>query len=360
MVFPRPCVLLTALFLSTSQFALWASDDRAAEAATEDAIAKLIAELDDNEFSTRERATRELIQAGERAVKPVAAAAQSGSLETTVRAVNILQAIYKSDADKAVDAAIVALEQLMQSENRSVAARAELVLVVHGEVRNRRAKAAIKKLGGIFDYQRSGSSRAPANGNPLARPGGPFRRTAGNEVIVLSDAWQGGDAGLIHLKRLTTLRSLVVTEGSGITQKGLDELTSTFPQLFIQPRGRACLGIEGGGSISNGCAVSRVRKGSAAEKGGILRGDVITIFNGRPMTDDDITPRQDIDKPIDGDQETKPGDNETTEDDITPRRAFDKLIESIKATKPGEKIAVEVLRKNERLTLEVIMGKWAH
>jgi hypothetical protein len=317
-------LLLTALFLSTSLFALSAADNHAAEA-----IAKLIAELDDNDFSNRERATRELIQVGEPAVKPLAEAAQSGSLETTIRSINILQAIYKSDVGSAVDAAILAFEQLSQSTNRSVAARAELVLIVHSEVRHGRAEAAIKELGGIFRDPQKRRGRAIVM--PPARPGPPVRRIGPVDVLVLSEAWKGGDAGLIHLKRLTTLRSLVVTEGSGITQKGLDELTGTFPQLFIQPRGRACLGIEGGRSLPNGLAVSRVTPGSAADKAGLLSGDVITTFNGRPMADDERAAEQ----------------------------AFEKLIECIKATKPGDKISVDVLRKNESVTLEVIMGRWA-
>ncbi|MGH7202292.1 MAG: hypothetical protein ACREJB_16935, partial [Planctomycetaceae bacterium] len=92
---------LFGLALATS--ALWMSSGPAAE--PQRSVAQLIAELDSDRFELRHTATRALILRGEEAIEAVAEAALSGSPETAVRAVAILEHIYtRADADNNVAA----------------------------------------------------------------------------------------------------------------------------------------------------------------------------------------------------------------------------------------------------------------
>ena len=127
-------------------------------------VAKWIAELDSEVFSVRQEATQKLVEAGGPVVESLLRIAQSGSLEASTRAVAVLEAIYISSDIEAVDHAELALDELIRSERRSIAARADRVFTRHYDIREPRAVAFIRRLGGIVKYD----SRAdgPSIGGP--------------------------------------------------------------------------------------------------------------------------------------------------------------------------------------------------
>jgi RNA polymerase sigma factor (sigma-70 family) len=107
-------------------------------------VSKLIAQLDDDSFEVRERATEELIALGRAAEAAVRKAAASGSAEVRVRAEGILGRLEKGSNDTAKLRALEALEMAGTPEARRVleevakgAAEAELT---------REAKAALGRL----------------------------------------------------------------------------------------------------------------------------------------------------------------------------------------------------------------------
>ena len=93
-------------------------------------IARLIAELDDDQFDVRQRAAKQLAEIGRRAIEALAKAAAGDSLEVTTRAVDILKKLYQSDDEPTQKAAEAALEKLAQGNHAPSAWRAKSVLKV--------------------------------------------------------------------------------------------------------------------------------------------------------------------------------------------------------------------------------------
>lgn len=267
-------------------------------------LAELIEALDSPEFAERQRATRELAVIGQPAVEPLLEAAQQGSLEVAVRTVSILESIYLNGDDSAVDAAELALERLTTVENRSAATRAGDVLNRHADYRQQRALVQIEKLGARIKYvPRKKGIRPPAGGRGSQPP---------VAHIELTPAWTGGDEGLKYFKRLKASQPLVVyrIEGEHVSEKGIKGLQAALPNLVVQYRGSAILGVtaETPFPVQGGCLVKEVGAGSAADEGGIRPKDIITVFGGKEIT------------------------------------SFDELVERIKQYKPGDEVELTVLR----------------
>jgi hypothetical protein len=274
-------------------------------------VSGLIADLDSGDFQTRTQAMQKLAAAGVPAIEPLLKAAEGDSLEAAVRAVSILSDIYVNVDDDAVETAEQALEQLAASTNRSVAGRADRALNSHYSIRKKRAVAHIERLGGHVEFKSTTDIRVA--------------HSTETEIqwVALLDRWKGGDEGLKHVRRLSELRILYVIKGSEVSQEALDELKREFPQLDIQPRPRAHLGISGSGLDGNGgIQVASVREGSAAHKAGIQPNDVITKFDGEALT------------------------------------SFPALIELLESKDAGEKVEAELHRDGRRLTIEIEMGGW--
>lgn len=291
-----------------------------------DEIPGLIAQLDASDYHLRREATRQLVAAGAPAVEPLIAASRRGSLEAKIRVVAVLEEMYTTGDDEAVAAAEIALETLAATPARSLASRADLVLVRHYDVRERRAVAAIRKLGGIVEYADENERnvrRFMNNANGLDDTHPPIR------FVRLDLGWKGGDAGLVHFQRLRPSSFhlgtpvLYLIDGTGVTKEGLENLQAAVPQLVIQNRGRSFLGVQGTTDPNGrGCAVASVEPGSSADKGNVQPGDIIISFNGKPSP------------------------------------TFDVLVELIGETQPGDKVKVEVLRGLQSVPLEVEMSGW--
>jgi hypothetical protein len=283
------------LALSFPVAAVHADGDTPTPAATPPAqpeqIVRWIEELDDNRFDAREKAQQQLDNAGAIALEQVAETALTGSLESSTRALNILLS-WSEAKDHALR--IAALERIVKLPQRPT--EAELAGEILSDAREEAALAKIVELGGLH----TGDSQA---GVFVTTKSG---RTVGPVQVILGAHWKGGIDGLDELKkvrRATTLslhssplgddaipKLLELSQlrrielyGSKLTSDGVAELREKLPpETILAVRSGARLGIQG--LQATGMAqVDRVIEGSAAEKAGLLPGDVITEFEGEKI-----------------------------------------------------------------------------
>lgn len=288
-----------------------------AKPAAESEISGLIASLNSRDATARQEASNRLRATGKPAVAALANATRAGSLEVRVRAVSILREIYLSENQAAGDAAEAALTELATEKSPSVARRADQILEENFDVSEKRALREISRLGGIVNYTEEGAF-VDANGQ--------IREGRQLSHIILGANWKGGTDGLKHIKRLSKIQTrcaLYYIPESGLTEEQLKDVQLSVPNMQVQRRGRACLGVscvnDGAGG---GCQVYRVVEGSAADKARFRIGDNIVAFSGQKVAD------------------------------------FDGLIALIGTTKPGDKVKIEVQRDFQRLTLETVMDEW--
>jgi hypothetical protein len=312
----RRSLLLSAIFL----FAIATAPPVSADGDggnSAPSIANLIADLDSDEYAARKKATRALIDFGSKAVFPLTTAAEDGSLEVRIRVIRILRELYTgSQKDTTIDAAELALETLAESDKRPLSARADRVLNTNYDRREERAIAQIQRLGGTVNYW------GPKDPLFIPNVNDPNKKQTG--YIVLGSGWKGGDGGLKYVRRLSRLEYLYLSgkgETGPISKEAAQSLQAALPNLKIERRGPAYLGI-GGGPHLRGLQVVRLKEGAAAAEAGFHIGDVITAFGGKKIPD------------------------------------FDALITHIKNFSPGDKVKFEVLRGAEMLTLDVVMGEW--
>jgi hypothetical protein len=292
------------------------------------AAASLILQLASLRYEIREEATKKLEKLGIDAVEPLFAAAAGENLEVTCRAIRALAAIYDSEDDAAFDAAEIALEQLAESPNRSAAQRAAAVLspqelfwTLDADKRRirrwKRAIARIRELGGIVNAVDSATGQA----RQIAEPSGD---EAVQLMVVLEAGWKGGGAGLVNLKRMAVRvpwPMVYVIDGVSLPPGALDNLQRAVPQMRIEGRGRALLGISC--PLDRPCRVGRVQPDSAADKAGIQVGDVILKYDGELL------------------------------------EGFERLIEITGAHKPGDRVELEVRRGEATIRLEARLTGWA-
>ena len=118
--------LLSGSLLARADDAASRPTTPAAEAATE--ISRLIPQLDDAEFSQRQAASQELMEAGKAVFPELEKAALEGSREASGRAIDILRTHFSRGDDATKQAAQAALERLAKSGNAGAAQRAGDVL----------------------------------------------------------------------------------------------------------------------------------------------------------------------------------------------------------------------------------------
>jgi len=288
--------------------------------ATPQEIAQLISDLDSDSYQKREAASERLAQLEAGAIPGLSTAASGKSLEAAIRAVQILEKIYVATSDtKTIDLADATFEKLRQSKNRSVASRADHTLLSHYKIREKRAIAQIKILGGSVTLKDENTRGFI--------PFSPGSSESNIQYIVLGRKWKGGEEGLKYVKRLTYLTAIYFIRGAPVPKESVENLQAFMPNLEIQYRDGAYLGVSGQ-HHDLGCQVRVVKEGGAAEKGGLLAGDIIVEFNEKIV-------KQEI-----------------------PVENFQRLITLIGETKPGDKVKVSILRNGKPMTLVVTMAEW--
>ena len=102
--------------------------DEAPTPPTADELRSWAKDLDSDKYAARDAATRRLSAAGEAAIEPLIATAESGSREASARAFDLLAQLFKSPLAVTQTKAKAALEQLAKTDNAPVARRAAQVL----------------------------------------------------------------------------------------------------------------------------------------------------------------------------------------------------------------------------------------
>jgi serine protease Do len=147
--------------------------------------------------------------------------------------------------------------------------------------------------------------------------GGPLLNLRG-EVIgmntaIISNGGTEGNIGIGFAVPINTVRELLPQLSTGKVTRGRIGVE-------IQPVPREAY-EDFGLKSRTGALVSTVRPGTAAEKGGVKPGDVITEYNGRAVTNSDG------------------------------------LVGMVTSTKPGTSVAVKVMRDKKELTLHVTVDE---
>lgn len=272
----------------------------------------LIADLGAAEYQRRLAATKRLEQLGPQAVPALVEAAESAvSLEVAIRAVEIVKRLYLGGDGEGFEQAEAALTKLSESPNRPVAAAAAEVLERFGDhVRLAHAVKQIERLGGSVKFSDVPAGFIAPGDLPLI------------QYVLIGTDWKGGDEGLKYVARLPTIGVVYLIRGAPVSEAAVQKLQQQRPDLRIQYRGRAYLGIASGASPGQGCLISQVQPGGAAAKAGLRAGDVILKFAGTPVED------------------------------------FDQLVELIGKKAPGDKVDVVIRRNGQEMTIPVVLGTW--
>ncbi|MCA9071001.1 MAG: PDZ domain-containing protein [Planctomycetaceae bacterium] len=287
---------------------------------TQAQITKLIDDLGARNYTVRETATKQLLEAGGSAVVPLVEAAEKDNLEVRLRVLRVLESLLTKGSHSEYVAAESGLEKLQQSKNGAISSRAGNILASMGEVREKRAIEALRELNGIVKSDANLMAFMPNN----LPPGEQLITT-----VILKKDWKGKTDGLKHLEKLRFLRTVYVV-GGVLPEETMVQLERKLANVKVEPRGRACLGV-GGFATEGGCEISIINPGSAAAKAGLREGNLIVAFNGKR-----------------GEKEGDPLD-------------FDRLVQLIKEVDAGDKVPVVFRRtrddKTER-TVVVTMDEW--
>ncbi len=285
-------------------------------------LAALIADLKSDDYQLRMHATRELKAGGKETVAALYAAAGEGSPEVDRRVLAILTTIFLSPDESANRAAEAALEDLRDHGAITLASQIDGVFESHEFLRSGRALQDIEALGGKVIYSKYAAISDAVTGEQ--------RRDVSQIVIPL--AWQGGDEGLRYVARIPTLRQLLViapNEEGAVSQAGLDRLQLALPNLRIDQRGPAQIGISflTNETIEAGLLIDGVEPKRAAERAGLKAGDILVKFDEHEL------------------------------------ESFEHLTTLLKKYAPGDTIKVQVLRfpnggDRQELTLDVTLDSW--
>ena len=122
--------LVGVAFLMCLALPALAADEKPAAADQTVAIAKLVEQLDADEFTQRQAASEKLAALGKPAIEALAKAAAGESLEVTSRAMEILKKLYQAEDEATKKAAQTALEALAKGSHAPSARRAKEVLKI--------------------------------------------------------------------------------------------------------------------------------------------------------------------------------------------------------------------------------------
>lgn len=294
--------------------------------AEENPLSSYAKSLNSQSFIERKNAQRELVQFASEHLDEVEILAFNSEPETAERLVEILESVFLKNGDKLGEQAEQILERL-SSAGGAASVSAGLVLQSNARLRETRARIALEKLGAQFIYYTPGASM---NGQALfgfqaatlPEVGVGFGPPAVLHSIYLHEDWSGTKDDLWHLKRLSNHQDLVIfsIKGNSVEINELYLLTSYLRGLSIYERG-ACLGITSQ-PYSTGCRVGTVVEGAAANKGGLLTGDLVILLDELPI------------------------------------RNFQHLVLTLQDFKIGDEVTFTIIRDGAQLEKIVTLGSW--
>jgi len=274
--------------------------------------------LTSSEFRERVAAQRQLREVAAEHPSDLLALAEV-SPGVSLHLVPVLEDIFLKDDGKIGEEAEQSLMVLTTLEG-PVSVSAEKCLRNHGKLRESRARKAIEKLGGEFAYMNTSAMVVSDNQRLLSAVN--FTPSKVLDAVWLHHDWKGEIQDLWHLQRIAHCPDLAVysIRGNSISQLDLLRLAAVLPGLRVSERG-PCLGIQHEG-IGGDCTVSKVLRGTPADKAGLRPGDEILGLNG------------------------------------TPIRSFLHLVASLQSFELGDKVELEVNRLSDVISIEVELGPW--
>lgn len=290
-----------------------------------------VEQLGSDQYALRERASRQLFEAGPVAVPRLESAIRRGDLETSERALQILHGIAMRQDPGQPGVAWDALTRLTATGSGSAATRARKMLSVVARQRIARAREALSEAGIKVDLngyvlQASASSAEVLhitdswNGDQDALAWIPwlygieFALLEGSSIdgkvieqvvempdlrnVVFSKTKIAEEnlSRLARMSRIDTLelryvpigdqaapklatlplRNSLSLIGTEISSQGVDALREALPGLKIEFKRGGFLGVEYQAAWADRCEISRVVPGGAAERAGLQARDIIT------------------------------------------------------------------------------------
>jgi hypothetical protein len=285
-------------------------------------IPAAISQLGDERYEVREAATRQLSHTGVQSIAPLLKAATGDNLEVTWRAIKVLTRILDTDDEAVFDSAEAALEQLETSTNRSAARRAAVALETQPTRRWKRSLARFEAAGGW----------SIVSAGDVMRDNGQMQSSAIQlpTYLVIGPDWKGGDAALIHLKRMDSVIAIegrlnvYVVDGSNITPQVLDDLQNSMRFIAFSSRGKARLAVSFKPDVRGRITEVGTVEPDAAEltRKNLKQGDWIVKYDGVTLID------------------------------------FEHLTRITRTHNVGDKIPVEVLREGDLVPIEIELTGW--
>jgi hypothetical protein len=341
-------------------------------------LQQAIGDLSSDVFLTREKASEKLLAAGAAAIDPLEKAAAKGELETTARALAVLEQLAVEPTGPAVqDAALAAIKRLAAAGAPVVGPRATQLAEQIAELRKTQAIARLVELGAKLQSQSLLIGPGFLSNAQTIEIGPDFRGeledlkslTLIDDLKAVSltgeqitDAWieritavealqslklkktKVTGAGLEKLKQLKELYvldclyfpvddeairpladmpqlSLVRLFGTKVSNEAAARLSGDLPTTKIDVRRGGFLGI-GIEPHPLGCIISRVEGKSMAAKAGLEPGDIILSIAGE-----------------------RPG-------------SFEELTKVISRFEAGQEIELQLYRDGEREKTKIMLGEW--
>lgn len=275
-------------------------------------LSGLLLQLSDDEYQLREEAETALSEWRPIPLNELLAVANGKDLEGATRAVRVLRRLYSTTVGGDFDAIDDGLQQLVEEGQGLAASRSAFVLEEFRMRRRERAIVSLKDLGAVIRY-------ANRNAFGVIDQDGAERPI---QQIMIGRRWTGGDEGLRYLKRIPELNILFYEDAAKVSPQAWIDLVQAIPNLKIDKRGAAFLGLSAQPANDAGVRVEQVTPDGAAAKAGLRPGDTVTKLDGKDV------------------------------------QSFKELLEVLEKHQPGDKIEADVVRFGERFTIEIELGEW--
>lgn len=340
-------------------------------------IQQWVKDLDSDRFTSREKATLQLVAAGRAGIPQLVAALPGTNLEMVTRGVYVLRELALSEDLETAQAARLALEGIAKPRKSMLASRATATLARLDQIRQARAIEILEELGAKIGrgYTQIGAAIVSdlftvevgaewkGNDKDLQRLQwlgdvdqitmiGPkisdesvrLASQMKNVTIVIIKRAKITNRAIAHLKNLENLEHIAIQYspiddmcvdhlkvhnrvgllklyGTEMSQMGAGKLAEAMPTTKVDFRHGAFLGI-GCNVHPEGCQVAIIHPDSSAAKSDIRLNDVIVLYEGKRAPD------------------------------------FETLTKLIAANKAGDTVTMEILRGEEKLTKKITLGEW--
>lgn len=374
-------------------------------------IQRLIGQLDAERFAVREAATQELIDAGPAVIDLLAKELPFAGVEVTIRGLDVLRELALQN-NAAASRAEYAIRQLAENRITTASQRAADVLKSLLDTRTTRGEKALRQLGASFTSAPLTADETSLGSNVIFVTFGKAWRGNPSDLILLEwlakyqgvhvtfhgkqfgDTWlekvvnistviglqlnraSVTDDGIAMLVGMPQLRGLSIRYcqltnvscqhldslgesmlflsyfGKGISPEAFDRVANNHKNWNTRYGRGGFLGIGGSGYSGNGiqgCIVSTVTPNQAASMAGIREFDIITAYNGEPVTEFVPATRGPINNRF---------QNQDDDEDEAPIPRAPSLSELIGRNEPGDRVTVTILRSGQVLQKEVVLGEW--